>query len=222
MVTRCLSLGKLQMETSEQSPMQIKWCSWRYLVKHKHHEPCGLPTDAARVQHCTTHVPFRDWCQFCVASRGQSSSHRRVVVNKTADTLPRFQADYIFIRTVAESKTQPCMSFVETRSGSVISFTCAKKERDEDLTTEKNRYFVSSYCFLNSVIVHCDKELSIIDVCRKVAVTIRAKNESSGQCFCWSSALTHTRTRTMLSDTNRNEHGHTAFSNISCTCSSLR
>ena len=30
----------------------------------------------------TPHVPFRDWCPICVASRGRSSPHRRVVVNK--------------------------------------------------------------------------------------------------------------------------------------------
>ena len=54
------------------------------------------PTDAARMAHNTTHVPFRVWCPICVASRGRSSLHRRVV-NKTADTLPKFQTDYMFI-----------------------------------------------------------------------------------------------------------------------------
>ena len=85
------------------------------------------PTDSARMAHNATHVPFRDWCPFCVASRGRSSPHRRVVVNKTADTLPKFQTDYMCIRTVAESKTQPCITFVETRSGVVFSFMCARK-----------------------------------------------------------------------------------------------
>ena len=65
------------------------------------------PTDAARMAHNATHVLFRNWCPICVASRGRSSPHRRVVVNKTADTLPKFQTDYMFIRKVAESKTQP-------------------------------------------------------------------------------------------------------------------
>ena len=44
------------------------------------------PTDAARMAHNATHVPFRDWCPICVASRGRSSPHRRVLVNETADT----------------------------------------------------------------------------------------------------------------------------------------
>ena len=132
------------------------------------------PTDATRMAHNATHVPFRDWCPFCVASRGRSSPHRRVVVNRTADTLPKLQTDYMFIRTVAESKTQPCITFVETRSGVVISFMCARKGGDEDLTKEILRHF-EAYSFLNPVILQCDKELSIIDVCRTLARERKAR-----------------------------------------------
>ena len=126
------------------------------------------PTDAARMAHNATHVPFRDWCPFCVASRGRSSLHRRVVVNMTVDTLPKFQTDYMFIRIVAESKTQPCITFVETRIGVVISFMCARKGGYEDLKKEILRHF-EGYGFLNPIILHCDKEMSSIGVCRKIA-----------------------------------------------------
>ena len=126
------------------------------------------PTDAARMAHNATHVPFREWCPICVASRGRSSPRRRVVVNKTADTLPKFQTDYMFIRTVEESKTQPCITFVETRSGVVISLMCARKGGYEDLTKEILRHF-EAFGFHNPVIIQCDTEMSIIDVCRKVA-----------------------------------------------------
>ena len=189
------------------------------------------PTDAARMAHNTTHVPFRDWCPFCVASRGRSSPHRRVVVNKTADTLPKFQTDYMFIRTVAESKTQPCITFVETRSGVVISFMCARKGGYEDLTKEILRHF-EAYGFLNPIIIQCDKEMSIIDVCRKVArernartvLRFAPKNKSSEQRVCGSCARTQSGTRTKLPDTNRDEHWHTASSNFTChsICDSLR
>ena len=114
------------------------------------------PTDAVRVEHNATHVPFRDWCPICVASRGRSSPHKRVVVNRTADTLPKFQNDYMFIRTVAESKTQPCITFVEMRSGVVISFTCARKGGYEDLTKEILRHF-EAYGF-------CEGEGDVVDV----------------------------------------------------------
>ena len=101
-----------------------------FLARHEHQEPCVRspepPTYAARMLHSTMHVRYRDWCAFCVASRARSSLHRRVVVNKTVDTLPKFQAVYMFIWTVTQSKTQPCITFVETRSGAVLSFMCAR------------------------------------------------------------------------------------------------
>ena len=54
------------------------------------------------------------------------------------------------------------------RSGVVMSFMCARKGGYEDLTKEILRHF-EAYGFLNPVIIQCDKEMSIIDVCRKVA-----------------------------------------------------
>ena len=158
-------------------------------------------------------------------------SHRRVMVNKTADTLPKFQTDYMFIRTVAESKTQPCITFVETRSGVVISFMFARKCGYEDLTKEILRHF-EAYGFLNTVIIQCEKGMSIIDVCRKVArernartvLRFAPKTSHQGNGVCRSSARTHSGTRTMLPDINRDEHWHTAFSNFTChsICDSLR
>ena len=45
---------------------------------------------------------------------------------------------------------------------------CARKGGYEDLTKEILRHF-EAYGFLNPVIIQCDKEMSIIDACRKVA-----------------------------------------------------
>ena len=74
----------------------------------------------------------------------------------------------MFIRTAEESKTQQCITLVETRSGVVISFMCAGKGGYVDLTKEILRHF-EAYGFLKPVIIQCYKEMSIIDVCRKVA-----------------------------------------------------
>ena len=163
------------------------------------------PTNDARMAHNATHVPFGDWCPFCVASRGRSSPHRRVVDNKTADTLPKFQTDYMFIRTVAESKTQPCITFVETRSGAVISFMCARRGGYEDLTKEILRHF-EAYGFLNPVILQCDKEMSIIDVCRKVA---RERNARTVLRFAPKQVIRATGLSKQFTDTYRDSHDGT-------------
>ena len=79
---------------------------------------------------------------------------------------------------------------------------------EQDLTKEILRH-LEAYGFLNPVIIQCDKEMSIIDVCRSCtgtrrgnSVTICAKNKSSEQWFCRSNTRTHTGTRTMLPDAN--------------------
>ena len=97
LVPRDMRLKKLPLEIDEQSPMRD---SFTFLVKRKKQD--------------TFHSEIGAHSGLRVADR--SSPHRRVAVNKTADTLPKFQTDYMFIRTVAESKTQPRITFVETRS----------------------------------------------------------------------------------------------------------
>ena len=56
----------------------------------------------------------------------------------------------------------------------MISFMCAWKGGCEDLTREILRHFVS-YAFVNPVILHCEKEMSIRDVCTKVARERKAR-----------------------------------------------
>ena len=176
------------------------------------------PTDAARIgtQRDTRSVQ-RLMPGMC--SRRRSSPHRRVVVNKAADTLPKFQTDYMFIRTVAESnKTQPCTAFVETRSGVVISFMCARKGGYEDLTKEILRHF-EAYGFLIPVIIQCDKETSIIDVCRKVArernarTVLRFAPKTSHQSNGCVEAV-HGHIQGLARCYQTQEHWHTAFSNF--------
>ena len=68
------------------------------------------PTDGARMAHNTTHGPTQRLVPIlCCESRTKFSAQTSCgEQEKKADTLPKFQTDYMFIRTVEESKTQPC------------------------------------------------------------------------------------------------------------------
>ena len=123
-------------------------------------------TDAARMAHNTTHVPFRDWCPICCDSWTKFSA--QTSCGEQDGGYRNSRQKNMFIRTMAESKIQPCISFVETPSGVLISFMCARKGGYEDLTKEILRHF-EAYGFLHQVIIQCGKEMSIIDVCRTVA-----------------------------------------------------
>ena len=95
----------------------------------------------------------------------------------------------------------------------VISFMCARKGGYEDLTKEILRHF-EAHGFLNPVIIQCDKEMSIIDVCRKVArernsrTVLRFAPKTSHQSNGFVEAV---HIQGLLPDTNRDEHRHTAF-----------
>ena len=171
MVPRDMRLKKLQLVIDEQSPTQIKPDSLIFLVNRKLQEHNVLLNhpQTLRGWHTTPHTFHSEIGAGSVLRVADEVLRTdESVVNKTADTLPKFQTDYTFIRTVAESKTQPRITFVETRSGVEISFMCARKGGYQDLTKKILRHF-EAYEFLNPVIILCDKEMSIIDACRKVA-----------------------------------------------------
>ena len=128
-----------QLVIDEQSPMRIKPDSLTFLVKRKQQERYVLlnSPQTLRGWHTTRHT-FHSEIGARSMLRVVDDVLRtgRVVVNETADTLPKFQTDYMFIGKVGECKTQPCITCVETRSGVVISFMCARKVCYEDLTKE--------------------------------------------------------------------------------------
>ena len=138
--------------------MQIKQDSLTFQVKRKFSVPfefLNLRPTREDAQHDTRTIP-----------RPTCSPHKRVMVNKTADSLAKFQADHMFISAVAESKNRASRSWKHAVERN--SFLCAKKRGYEDLTRETLRHF-ESHGFLNPVILQCDTEMSIRDVCRKVA-----------------------------------------------------
>ena len=51
------------------------------------------PTAAERALHESTHLPYADWCPYCVAGKKPNSPHRRV---KSYYSLPMLCADYAF------------------------------------------------------------------------------------------------------------------------------
>ena len=53
------------------------------------------PTKKEREEHSVTHVPFRDWCQFCIQGRGVESPHRQSG-DRSEDTVPLIAGDYGF------------------------------------------------------------------------------------------------------------------------------
>ena len=182
---------KLQLVIDEQSPMRIKPGQLDISGETKTARILRTPeppTDAVRMAHNATHVPFRDWCLICVASRGRCSPHRRVVVNKDGGYSAEIP-DGLHVYSDSGREQNSAMYHIRGNAQwSSDQLHVRPKGGYEDLTKEILRHF-EAYGFLNPVIIQYDKEMSIIDVCRKVAserkrensVTICAKHKSFEQ-----------------------------------------
>ena len=56
-----------------------------------------LPTPEQIEEHNCTHIPFRDWCSFCIMGRGRGNQHRRNQGHESS--VPVVGVDYFFITT---------------------------------------------------------------------------------------------------------------------------
>ena len=54
-----------------------------------------LPTPEQIEEHNCTHLPFRDWCSFCIMGRGRGSQHKRNQGHQSS--VPVVGVDYFFI-----------------------------------------------------------------------------------------------------------------------------
>ena len=57
-----------------------------------------VPTKDERERHALTHIPFADWCQFCVRCKGRNLPHRRLPELPEKDTLPVVSMDLAYLQ----------------------------------------------------------------------------------------------------------------------------
>jgi hypothetical protein len=60
------------------------------------------PTAAERAAHEATHLPFRSWCEVCVAGRRDNPAHRGIKVEEDELAVPEVGMDYCFVRREEE------------------------------------------------------------------------------------------------------------------------
>ena len=56
-----------------------------------------LPTQKDVDEHCLTHLPYRNWCQYCVQGKGRVAPHFKQPVR--TDGLTEIHFDYCFMST---------------------------------------------------------------------------------------------------------------------------
>ncbi len=55
------------------------------------------PTEAERLRHEATHIPYRAWCTHCVRGRGRRKPHFRQHHTGDDNRVPKISMDYFFL-----------------------------------------------------------------------------------------------------------------------------
>ena len=55
----------------------------------------GEPSERERLLHEATHLPYRNWCKYCLI--GRARSHPHASVDHSEDTIPVVSMDYFFL-----------------------------------------------------------------------------------------------------------------------------
>ena len=89
-----------------------------------------LPSRQEVEEHCLTHLPYRNWCTFCVQGKGKASPHFKNP--SRSDGLSEVHFDYCFMSTVdqplvtilmaKERESKMCMATMVPMKGGFIEF----------------------------------------------------------------------------------------------------
>ena len=72
------------------------------------------PTEAERLAHNRTHIPFADWRESCVRGRGRHDPHRVRQDQDEGDPLPVVQCDYFFFKAEKEDIMCKAISAIDS------------------------------------------------------------------------------------------------------------
>ena len=67
------------------------------------------PTRDEFEEHMRTHIPFRNWCEFCVKGKSRSDAHGKDAGEKASlgeDSIPRIGIDYTYPRQGKDKRSE--------------------------------------------------------------------------------------------------------------------
>ena len=136
-----------------------------------------LPTKKEVEDHNLTHMPYRNWCPYCVAGKGKSAPHFKHV---RADGLPELHLDYCFMSTegkplatilvAKEKSTKMVMATMVPMKGGSIEFPARRV-----LTFLREIGLESS-----DIVLKSDQENAITDLLNNIANRRSASSKLEG------------------------------------------
>ena len=132
--------------------------------------PTGPTTPSAEgraLHEASGHVPYRSWCQWCVAARAADKPHLREQQPETDEAVPRIEFDFADLgREEDQVLPIPYLNAVDVGSESLSATMCPTKAFSEYLV-ETILAFVEALGH-NVVMLHSDQEPVLLQLLKAV------------------------------------------------------
>ena len=116
----------------------------------------GAPTAAMREAHAATHLPFRIWCEECVAGRKDNPAH--VAKKEDENALPEVALDYCLLRRENESETLTILVLKDRRSRAVRAWVMPNKGAERTDGVERALQGIKDFGHRGPILVKVDNE----------------------------------------------------------------
>ena len=123
------------------------------------------PTASERRQHELTHLPYRDWCPFCVKAKGRHAASK-----KQLDRQPVIQVDYCFHSTDPKLPLRKLLTAVDIVTGLGMTIVIPSKGNDDYAAAELKKFIYE--CGRTFGILQYDQESSLKALCTRVCAEL--------------------------------------------------
>ena len=130
-------------------------------------DPCA-PTAAERAAHNATHMPFRNWCPFCVAGRGEAAPHKQT--ENLEVLVPEVQLDYGFLKKEEEEALTTLLITKDRQSRAIFVNVVQNKGRGQDNTVQRVVANVRRLGHRGRLTIKVDNENALLDLREAVMV----------------------------------------------------
>jgi hypothetical protein len=127
------------------------------------------PTASERAAHEATHLPFRSWCEVCVAGRRDNPAHRSIKVEGDEIAVPELSMDYCFVRREEEEEVVTILVIKDRISRAIRAVRVVRKGAESESEVVRVVECVRSFGHRGKVVLKSDGEPAILALKEAIA-----------------------------------------------------
>ena len=122
----------------------------------------SAPTAAERAAHASTHLPYRSWCDECVAGRRDNPAHRTIECQE--NSVHEVMMDYCFLRRDGEAELITILILKERQSRAIQAWVVPNRSTilEQGAAVERALEGIRRFGLREKVIIKTDNEAAIL------------------------------------------------------------